>query len=532
MKTRCALTALSLSIVVSVACSAEPGRTVLVEAEGFDRLGGWVIDQQFCHQMGSPMLMAHGMGVPVDDAVTQVHFPGAGTYRVWVRTRDWVAPWKVPGEPGGFQLLVDGNPLGTRFGIEGAEWHWQDGGTIEITKRSHQIALHDLTGFNGRCDAIVFSAGSGFVPPNEIAELNTFRKRQLHLPETPPDAGQFDLVVVGGGMAGTCAAVSAARLGLDVALIQNRPVVGGNNSSEVRVCLGGKIHLHPYPALGGVVRELDPLHRGNARPAECYNDNKKLRVLKAETNLHLFLNTHAYQVETDNRRIVAVIARNIRTNQELRFPGRLFADCTGDATIGFLAGAEYHYGRESKAETKEALAVEEADRQTMGTSIMWYSVETDAPSPFPECPWAIQFNESTYQRATSANWNWETGFLHDQIEESEYVRDYGLRGRLWQLGLPEEPFEGQSQVRQSRTGVGGSHWRETRVATFAGRRNPHAAGCRQPVALRRRLGDHLVVNGPALSHHHRGLHRRALPFRGEVPPREAVPDPVPLPLFA
>ncbi len=427
MKCRFTLAGVSLLLSVSAALSAEPRHTVLVEAEGFDRLGGWVIDQQFSHRMGSPMLMAHGMGVPVDDAVTQVHFPGAGTYRVWVRTRDWVAPWKAPGQPGRFELLLDGKPLKTRFGIEGAEWHWQDGGLIEVTQRSHQISLHDLTGFNGRCDAIVFSAEPDFVPPNDIGKLNAFRKRQLHLPETPPDAGRFDLVVVGGGMAGTCAAISAARLGLDVALIQNRPVVGGNNSSEVRVCLGGKIHLPPYPALGGVVRELDPLHRGNARPAECYNDNKKLRVLQDERRLHLFLNTHAYDVETENHRIRAVIARNTRTNQELRFPAPLFADCTGDGTIGVLAGADYRYGRESRTQTEEALAVDQADRQTMGTSIMWYSVETDEPSPFPDCPWAIQFNESTYQRATSANWNWETGFLHDQVEEFEYVRDYGLR---------------------------------------------------------------------------------------------------------
>ncbi len=427
MKTLRFLASLTLLLAATAAIAAEPTKTVLVEAEGFDNSGGWVIDQQFLDQMGSSILLAHGMGVPVEDAVTQVHFPGPGTYRVWVRTRDWVAPWNAPGTPGKFQLLVDSKPLKTTFGTEGAAWHWQEGGTVEVTQRSHQIALHDLTGFAGRCDAIVFSATAGFTPPNDVAELNAFRGQKLGLPEKTPDAGQFDLVVVGGGMAGACAAVSAARLGLDVALIHNRPVLGGNNSSEVRVHLGGKIHLPPYPALGGVVRELDPGHHGNARPAECYDDAKKLGVLEAEKSLHLFLSTHAYKVETDNNQIVAVIARNIRTNEELRFPGRYFVDCTGDGTIGFLAGADYRYGRESQAETGEALAVAKADRQTMGTSIMWYSAETDSPSPFPECPWALKFDETTYQRATSANWNWETGFLHDQVDEFEYVRDYGLR---------------------------------------------------------------------------------------------------------
>jgi len=105
----------------------------------------------------------------------------------------------------------------------------------------------------------------------------------------------------------------------------------------------------------------------------------------------------------------------------------LFVDCTGDGTIGFLAGADYHYGRESKAETKEALAPAKADRQVMGTSIMWYSVKTDEPSPFPYCPWAAQFNEASCQRCTAGNWNWENGFFRDQVTEAEYIRDYGLR---------------------------------------------------------------------------------------------------------
>ncbi len=70
---------------------------LLLEAESFNDCGGWVVDQQFMDQMGSPYLLAHGLGDPVRDAVTVAKFPSAGTYRVWVRTRDWVAPWKAPG---------------------------------------------------------------------------------------------------------------------------------------------------------------------------------------------------------------------------------------------------------------------------------------------------------------------------------------------------------------------------------------------------------------------------------------------------
>ena len=96
---------------------------ILVEAEGFDDVGGWVVDPQFMDQMGSPYLLAHGLGVPVKDAKTEVTIPKAGSYRVWVRTKDWVARWKAPGTPGRFQLLINGEPLKTTFGTVGAHWH-------------------------------------------------------------------------------------------------------------------------------------------------------------------------------------------------------------------------------------------------------------------------------------------------------------------------------------------------------------------------------------------------------------------------
>jgi len=409
------------------AVSATGAQTVLVEAESFENLGRWVVDQQFMDQMGSPFLLAHGLGEPVQDATTTVKFPAAGKYRVWVRTRDWVAPWKAPDTPGKFQLLINGQALETVFGTEGGQWHWQDSETVEIRKKRAVISLHDLTGFEGRCDAIVFTSDVNFTPPNKGKKMATFRRKVLGLPDKPEDAGQFDLVVVGGGIAGTCTAVSAARLGLGVALIQNRPVLGGNNSSEVRVHLSGKANLPPYPALGNIVGELDSGHRGNARPASNYDDDKKLRIVRAEKNIHLFLNMHAFRVEKQGNRIVAVIAKHIENSRELRFPAALFADCTGDGTVGYLAGADYRMGRESKDETGESLAPEKNDKMTMGASVMWYCEEMETNSPFPDCPWALRFDEESCQHATRGDWNWETGMNHDQITEFEYIRDYSFR---------------------------------------------------------------------------------------------------------
>jgi hypothetical protein len=138
----------------------------LVEAESFENPGGWAMDQQFMDQMGSPVLLAHGLGVPVQDAVTAVTLPAEGKYRLWVRTREWAGARDAQPAPGKFQLLVDGQPLPVVFGAEGAAWHWQEGGTVEIRDRQVKLALHDLTGFEGRCDAILFSQQSDFVPPD------------------------------------------------------------------------------------------------------------------------------------------------------------------------------------------------------------------------------------------------------------------------------------------------------------------------------------------------------------------------------
>src|SRR3954462_14779376 len=103
------------------AATAMADDSLLVEAESLNQTGGWVVDQQFMDLMGSPYLLAHGLGEPVKDASGSVGVPAAGGYRVWVRTRDWVAPWKAPGAPGRFQVLVDGKPLVPMFGTEGAK---------------------------------------------------------------------------------------------------------------------------------------------------------------------------------------------------------------------------------------------------------------------------------------------------------------------------------------------------------------------------------------------------------------------------
>ncbi|RDB07266.1 FAD-dependent oxidoreductase [Runella aurantiaca] len=414
-----------LLLFISLKLSAQDH--VFLETESFTDKGGWVIDQQSFVVMGSSYLMAHGMGRPVKDAATTVPFPKKGKYRVWVRTKDW-APF--PKGPGKFQVVLNGKPLNQVFGESGSDvWKWYPGGEIDVQNEQMSVALHDLTGFNGRCDAILFTNSATFSPPEKLDAMTAFRKQQLKLADTPTEANNFDLVVIGGGIAGTCAAISASRMGLKVALIQDRPVLGGNNSSEIRVHLMGDVDKNHYPKLGRIVREMDNGDPGNGNPdAKEYGDARKTAIVKGERNISLFLNTHVYKVEKSGDKIVAVVGRDIATNKETRFTGTFFSDCTGDGTIGDLAGAEFRMGRESKAETGESLAADKADNFTLGTSNLWASLERDTVSSFPETPWAIQFSDEYHIDDSKADWQWETGFGNfNTITDAEKIRDHNLR---------------------------------------------------------------------------------------------------------
>ncbi len=419
VKSICTLLLLLNGFILSAA------NNLFIEVESFENKGGWVVDQQFMDLMGSAYLLAHGMGIPVADAFTRVEFATTGEYSVFVRTFNWTSPWSEKEGPGKFQLLIDGQKTGPVLGASGSEWFWQDAGKVNIENKKVTVNLHDLTGFNGRVDAIYFTKGNT-PPPNDISSLEKFRKNQLGIPKKIKKAGTFDLVVVGGGIAGITTSISAARLGLKVALIQDRPVLGGNNSSEVRVHLGGRIKVGPFPSLGDIVKEIGPSRGGNAKPGDYYEDEKKMEMVLAEKNISLFTNYRAYGVKTKASNITEVHARHIESSEELSFSAPLFADCTGDGTIGVLAGADYRMGRESKEEFGENTAPENADKLTMGASVQWYSKEKSISVGFPVFQYGVEFNEENSQQVTMGEWTWETGMNYDQINDFERIRDYGM----------------------------------------------------------------------------------------------------------
>ena len=334
--------------IMAILPSAVLAESLLVEAEGFDSHGGWSLDQQFMQTMGSPYLLAHGMGKPVADAETTVDFKSTGKYRMWVRTMDWVpGNWKSPGR---FQVILDGVPVDKEFGTL-AGWQWQDGGMVDIKKKSLQIKLHDLTGFEGRCDAIFFANDPTVEPVNFDAadpEVNrTWRNKLLGLPDTPLDGGRYDVIVVGGGIAGCGAALAAEEKGLRVALVHDRKALGGNGSIEVGVASSVSTPDTPAP----VERILASIRTGKDRVAVQARRNQ---TVEAADGIKLFAPYRAYGVEMADGKITSVDAVSTVSGKALRLRSDLFIDCTGDGWIGYWAGAEYRYGRESYTEFGEA----------------------------------------------------------------------------------------------------------------------------------------------------------------------------------
>ncbi len=398
---------------------------IFLEAEGFQNKGGWVIDQQSIPVIHSAYLMAHGMGEPVADATTGFEVPEAAEYSVWALTRDWTAPWQVKNPIGTYQIAVDGVRFSQVLGTNGADWAWQRAGRISLSSGRHTLSLCDLTGFNGRCDAVYLTT-SEMPPSNLLSDIDSLRETLVY-GKTETDPTHYGLVVVGGGISGLCTAIAASRGGVKTLLIQDRSVLGGCNSSDVRVCLAGRIREGEYEKLGDVVREIAPVQGHPAYYRKEYFEDDRKRLAAELAGVTLRLGTAVTDAEIKDGKILSVTALDIEKGKRTRITADLFADCSGDAVLARMAGCTMMYGKEGKSTYNEGLAPEENVRMTMGHSIRWYSEKTDHAVPFPDLDLGLAFNDTNYLNCISGDWEQESGFRRDMVYEIEYIRDYGLR---------------------------------------------------------------------------------------------------------
>jgi len=396
---------------IALALGAAHADTLLVEAEQFAETGGWQVDTQFIESMGSPYLIAHGMGTPVADATTTVEIKNDASYRVWVRTLDWSKRLGRPSGAGAFELHVNGQKLGDTLGVGPETWTWQAAGEVALAPGMATLALRDLTGFNGRVDAILLSDDPDFTPP----ENNHITDRAQWTFRGSPGNGEvldgFDLIVIGGGYGGLGTAISAARMGAKVALIQNRMVLGGNGSSEVRVWAKGNLPPSEYP-LADIVNEIRDHASASPAAAEEFVDDKKERVVRAEKNITLMLGHHAYGLEMKDGSIATIKVLEVASGRIKQIGGRFFADCTGHGFIGQWAGADLSMTGKGR----------------MGMSNMWMWENTDGPVDFPQKDWMLEFGtkDFPYPRRGHAEWFWESGYDSHPIKELEITRDWNL----------------------------------------------------------------------------------------------------------
>jgi hypothetical protein len=424
MKTRLALAStFALLFLFPHGC---PASTIWCEAELFRDLGGWTNDSQFVDQMGSPFLLAIGLDGPVHDAVTEVRIPAAGNYRLWVRCHDWLPQYS----PGRFQVVLGGAAVEHVFGQNKAKgWIWEDGGARHLAAGSLQVRLHDLTGHYGRCDAIVLSDDSAWQPPSDREKLLAARKTLGPLAREVHRLPRFDTVVVGGGLAGTFAAVASARMGCRTALVQDRPVLGGNSSSEILVNPEGDTTREPLdPGEGGIIEEV----RG---PVQGYSERMG-RLVRRQSNLEVYFNTHVIGVEKSNPETIdAVVAVDANSNRQLIVPGKTFIDCTGDGSIGVWAGAEHRHGREPRAMYGESRAPEKPDGHTMGGTLRYASQKQLQPVAFTAPDWARKFPHCSdfhvdrHPKIDFGGWQWviEYGGMLNTYDDAEAIRDELLR---------------------------------------------------------------------------------------------------------
>lgn len=208
---------------------------------------------------------------------------------------------------------------------------------------------------------------------------------------------RYQVVVVGGGISGVCAALAAARHGAKTALIQDRPVLGGNASSEIRmhICGADREGHRPNARETGIVEEI-LLENQLRNPQHSFSicDTILWEKTHGQENLDVYLNARFLSAEADNGVIRRIYVQQMTTEKDFLFTADIFIDATGDGMLAFQAGARVMHGREGKAVFGESLAPDVSDDYTMGNSLMFTARDMGRPVPFTAPPWAYHYTDA------------------------------------------------------------------------------------------------------------------------------------------
>jgi len=247
----------------------------------------------------------------------------------------------------------------------------------------------------------------------------------------------YDVVVCGGGLAGFCAAVAAARHGAKTCLVHDRPVLGGNSSSEVRVVPHGATVYHGYARETGILSEL--LIEERARNHEPIFENGWTNsvwdlvmydLAMRTPNLSFHLNTSVQAVRKAGRTVSAVVCTVANAETELTLEGGLFIDCTGDGVVADLSGCEWRMGSEARSEFGEPHAPVEASADVMGSSVHFKAKDMGRPVPFTLPDWAVSYDDASFFYKGGRNprdirggyWWIEIGVPWHTIYDNENIR--------------------------------------------------------------------------------------------------------------
>lgn len=247
---------------------------------------------------------------------------------------------------------------------------------------------------------------------------------------------KYDAVIVGGGISGICAALASARKGLRTALINNRPVLGGNASSEIRMHIcGADYHgSKPNTRETGIIEELLLANKAvNYNNSFSILDTVLWEKTKFQENLDLYLNTHLYKVEVSKNTIKKIFCNQLTTEKQFIFTSDYYVDTTGDGYLGFLSGAEFMTGKESKSTFNESLAPDTQQNITMGNTLMFKAVKLDKKVPFKKPNWAKTFTEEDLKYRDHSNFDFGYWWIElggdklNTITDSEEIRDELLK---------------------------------------------------------------------------------------------------------